>query len=168
MDILDFENSTYSVNLRKLTKKSRLGFGYNSIKHITIQDILIMNKHKDLIKIYYGLGKINFTDDILDELGISQEMRIEKPGKIEDYEERDVMVNKALRAVKARKKAEHQAFKKMAEEMRKNEEKFDNQICYHHIFFWQIKRMIFERCPYSIRQRFLFQHSLYNFDHLYQ
>ena len=81
MDILDFENSTYSVNLRKLTKKSRLGFGYNSIKHITIQDILIMNKHKDLIKIYYGLGKINFTDDILDELGISQEMRIEKPGK---------------------------------------------------------------------------------------
>ena len=86
-----------------------------------------MNKHKDLIKIYYGLGKINFTDDILDELGISQEMRIEKPGKIEDYEERDVMVNKAVRAVKARKKAEHQAFKKMAEEMRENEEKFDNQ-----------------------------------------
>ena len=86
-----------------------------------------MNKHKDFIKIYYGLGKINFTDDILDELGISQEMRIEKPGKIEDYEERDVMVNKAVRAVKARKKAEHQAFKKMAEEMRENEEKFDNQ-----------------------------------------
>ena len=86
-----------------------------------------MNKHKDLIKIYYGLGKINFTDDILDELGISQEMRIEKPGKIEDYEERDVMVNKAVRAVKARKKAEHQAFKKMAEEMRENEDKFDNQ-----------------------------------------
>ena len=86
-----------------------------------------MNKHKDLIKIYYGLGKINFTDDILDELGISQEMRIEKPGKIEDYEERDVMVNKAVRAVKARKKAEHQAFKKMAQEMRENEEKFDNQ-----------------------------------------
>ena len=37
------------------------------------------------------------------------------------------MVNKAVRAVKARKKAEHQAFKKMAEEMRENEEKFDNQ-----------------------------------------
>ena len=127
MDILDFENSTYSVNLRKLTKKSRLGFGYNSIKHITIQDILIMNKHKDLIKIYYGLGKINFTDDILEELGISEDMRIDKPGKIEDYDERDVMVNKAVRAVKARKKEEHQAFKKMAEEMRKNEEKFNEE-----------------------------------------
>ncbi|GIR58559.1 MAG: hypothetical protein CM15mP65_11400 [Crocinitomicaceae bacterium] len=127
MDILDFENSTYSVNLRKLTKSQDLVLDIIAIKHITIQDILIMNKHKDLIKIYYGLGKINFTDDILDELGISQEMRIEKPGKIEDYEERDVMVNKAVRAVKARKKAEHQAFKKMAEEMRENEEKFDNQ-----------------------------------------
>ena len=54
MDILDFENSTYSVNLRKLTRKSRLGFGYRDIKHITIQDIMIMNKHKELIKIYFG------------------------------------------------------------------------------------------------------------------
>ena len=31
------------------------------IKDITIQDIMIMNKHKELIKIYFGLGKINFT-----------------------------------------------------------------------------------------------------------
>ena len=84
-----------------------------------------MNKHKDLIKIYYGLGKINFTDDILDELGISQEMRIESQ-KIEDYEERDVMVNKAIRLLRQEKK-EYQAFKKMVEEMRENEEKFDNQ-----------------------------------------
>ena len=104
MDILDFGNSTYSVNLRKLTRKSRLGFGYRDIKHITIQDILIMNKHKELIKIYFGLGKINFTDDILEELGISEDMRIEKPGKIEDYEERDKLVAKALVTVKARKK----------------------------------------------------------------
>ena len=58
MDILDFENSTYSVNLRKLTRKSRLGFGYRDIKHITIQDIMIMNKHKELIKIYFVFGCI--------------------------------------------------------------------------------------------------------------
>ena len=103
MDILDFENSTYSVNLRKLTRKSRLGFGYRDIKHITIQDILIMNKHKELIKIYFGLGKINFTDDILEELGISEDMRIEKPGKIEDYQKRDAVVAKALKVVKERK-----------------------------------------------------------------
>ena len=72
-------------------------------------------------------NEINFTDDILEELGISEDMRIDKPGKIEDYDERDVMVNKAVREVKARKKAEHQAFKKMAEEMRKNEEKFNEE-----------------------------------------
>ena len=118
MDILDFENSTYSVNLRKLTRKSRLGFGYRDIKHITIQDILIMNKHKELIKIYFGLGKINFTDDILEELGISEDMRIEKPGKIEDYEKRDAVVAKALKVVKERKKEEVAAFRKMAQEMR--------------------------------------------------
>ena len=120
MDILDFENSTYSVNLRKLTRKSRLGFGYRDIKHITIQDILIMNKHKELIKIYFGLGKINFTDDILEELGISEDMRIEKPGKIEDYEKRDAIVAKALKVVKDRKKEEVAAFRKMAQEMRDN------------------------------------------------
>ena len=120
MDILDFENSTYSVNLRKLTRKSRLGFGYRDIKHITIQDILIMNKHKELIKIYFGVGKINFTDDILEELGISEDMRIEKPGKIEDFEKRDAVVAKALKVVKERKKEEVAAFRKMAQEMRDN------------------------------------------------
>lgn len=127
MDILDFGKDTYSVNLRKLTRKSRLGFGYRDIKHITIQDILIMNKHKELIKIYFGLGKINFTDDILDELGISEDMRIEKPGKIEDYEERDKIVAKALVTVKARKKEEIAAFRKMAQEMRENEKNFKKE-----------------------------------------
>ena len=120
MDILDFENSTYSVNLRKLTRKSRLGFGYRDIKHITIQDILIMNKHKELIKIYFGLGKINFTDDILDELGISEDMRIEKPGKIEDYDKRDALIAKALKKVKELKKEEAAAFRKMSQEMKEN------------------------------------------------
>ncbi|MDA9808781.1 hypothetical protein N9C59_00535 [Flavobacteriales bacterium] len=121
MDILDFENSTYSVNLRKLTRKSRLGFGYRDIKHITIQDIMIMNKHKELIKIYFGLGKINFTDDILDELGISEEMRIEKPGKIEDYDKRDIQVAKALKVVKERRKEEVAAFREMARQMREDQ-----------------------------------------------
>ena len=125
MDILDFENSTYSVNLRKLTRKSRLGFGYRDIKDITIQDIMIMNKHKELIKIYFGLGKINFTDDILDELGISEDMRIPKPGKIVDYDKRDVLVAKALRVVKERRKEETAAFRKMAQEMRENNNKVD-------------------------------------------
>ena len=118
MDILEFENSSYSVNMRKLSRKSRLGFGYQDIKNITIQDILIMNKHKELIKIYYGLDKITFMDDILEECGIFEDMRIEKPGKIRDYAERDVMVKKAMVTVKERKKEEVAAFREMAKELR--------------------------------------------------
>ncbi|MCB9363040.1 MAG: hypothetical protein H6587_00580 [Flavobacteriales bacterium] len=118
MDILEFANSSYSVNLRKLTRKSRLGFGYKEIKEIRIQDILIMNKHKELIKIYFGLDKITFMDDILDELGISEDMRIEKPGKIKDLEERNKVVAKALETVKEQKKIEVAAFREMAKEMR--------------------------------------------------
>jgi hypothetical protein len=118
MDILEFANSSYSVNLRKLTRKSRLGFGYKEIKEIRIQDILIMNKHKELIKIYFGLDKITFMDDILDELGISEDMRIEKPGKIRDLEERNKVVTKALETVKEQKKIEVAAFREMAKEMR--------------------------------------------------
>ncbi len=123
MDILEFENSSYSVNLRKLTRKARLGFGYKDIKNITIQDILIMNKHKELIKIYFGLDKITFMDDILDELGIDEKMRIEKPGKIRDLEKRDKLIKKALVTVKARKKEEVAAFREMAKQMREEIEK---------------------------------------------
>ncbi len=118
MDILEFENSSYSVNMRKLTRRSRLGFGYQDIKNITIQDILIMNKHKELIKIYFGLDKITFMDDILDELGIAEDMRIEKPGKLRDLEERNKMVKLALVTVKERRKEEVAAFREMAKEMR--------------------------------------------------
>ncbi len=119
----EFENSSYSVNLRKLTRKARLGFGYQEIKNITIQDILIMNKHKELIKIYFGLEKITFMDDILEECGITEDLRIEKPGKIKDYAERDILVDKAMVSVKARKKEEIAAFREMAKELREEVKK---------------------------------------------
>lgn len=127
MDILEFENSSYSVNLRKLTRKARLGFGYKDIKNITIQDILIMNKHKELIKIYFGLDKITFMDDILEELGIDESIRIEKPGKIRDLEKRDVLIKKALASVKARKKEEVAAFREMAKQMREEMKENDSE-----------------------------------------
>ena len=122
----EFENSSYSVNMRKLARKSRLGFGYEDIKHITIQDILIMNKHKQLISIYFGLDKITFMDDILDELGITEDMRIEKPGKIRDLEARNAIVATAVSTVKERRKEEVAAFREMAKEIRE-EIKEDNK-----------------------------------------
>ena len=39
-------------------------------------------------------------------------MRIEKPGKIEDYDKRDILVAKALKKVKERKKRRWQHLEK--------------------------------------------------------
>ena len=47
-------------------------------------------------------------------------MRIEKPGKIEDYDKRDVLIAKALKKVKELKKEEAAAFRKMSQEMKEN------------------------------------------------
>jgi len=109
--------------LRKLTKKSVLGFGKfrrsynfiknnrnpNIIKEDTIDDILkydnsyfykipknskdswdnndkelpiqLKEGHSYLRWVYYNIEHIDFMGDILDELGISEEFRIKKPGK---------------------------------------------------------------------------------------
>ena len=69
---------------RVLTRKSILNFGYADVKHLSVQMILDLSKHNVLINSYFNLEKIDFTEDILDELGITSEFRIVKPNK--DYE----------------------------------------------------------------------------------
>lgn len=63
--------------LRTLTRKSKLGFG--KYKDLTVQKILDMNMPLVLISPYYNLTSINYTDDILNELKITNEYRIKKP-----------------------------------------------------------------------------------------
>lgn len=63
--------------LRTLTRKSKLGFGKD--KDLTVQRILDLRKNLSLISAYYKLTSINFTEDILTELKITEEYRIEKP-----------------------------------------------------------------------------------------
>tara|TARA_R100001463_G_scaffold106123_2_gene160703 strand:- start:9 stop:356 length:348 start_codon:yes stop_codon:yes gene_type:complete len=70
------------VLLRTLTRKSKLGFGKH--KNMTVQQFLDENKPIKLISPYYKLTTINFTEDILDELNISPEWRVNKPGSNED------------------------------------------------------------------------------------
>lgn len=65
--------------LRKLTKKSKLNFG--KYKDYTVEHIFGMRKQKDLVSIYFNLSGITFMDDVLDELGITEEFRIDKPSK---------------------------------------------------------------------------------------
>ncbi len=79
---------------RVLTRKSILGFGYASVRDLSVQMILDLGKRTYLVSSYYGLEKITFTDDILDELGIKEEFRIEKPGKMKNYDEVNGMVYK--------------------------------------------------------------------------
>jgi len=65
--------------LRTLTRKSKLGFG--KYKDLTVQKILDMNMPLVLISPYFKLTSINFVEDILIELKITNEYRIDKPSK---------------------------------------------------------------------------------------
>jgi hypothetical protein len=66
---------------RVLTRKSILGYGYSDVRDLSVQMILDLGKRKLLIDSYYGLEKIDFAEDILDELGITSEFRLVKPSK---------------------------------------------------------------------------------------
>jgi len=65
------------VLLRTLTKKSKLGFG--KWKDYTVQELINLRKKEVLIAPYFKLTSINYTDDILKELGIIEGWIINKP-----------------------------------------------------------------------------------------
>ncbi len=68
-----------SILLRKLTEKSTINFG--KYKKETVLQLLSMKKEKDLVAMYFKLSTISFTDEVLNTLGITEEYRIDKPGK---------------------------------------------------------------------------------------
>jgi len=68
--------------LRILTRKSKLRFGKK--KELTVQKILDLRQPLILISAYYKLTSINFTEDILIELKITKDYRIEKPSSNKD------------------------------------------------------------------------------------
>jgi len=65
--------------LRILTRKSLFKIGKN--KDLTVQKMLDLRKQIQLISAYYNLTSINYQDDILKELRITDKWVIEKPGK---------------------------------------------------------------------------------------
>lgn len=73
---------SYSITLRKMTKKSILGFGYTDQRDLSVGQLIDLGERKVLVSSYFGLSKITFIDEILDELNILPEYRIEKPGKL--------------------------------------------------------------------------------------
>ena len=67
---------------RILTRKSKLGFGKH--KDYTVQELLDLRKAYVLISPYYKLTSINYIEDVLLELGITEEYRIPKPSSDKD------------------------------------------------------------------------------------
>ena len=69
---------TESILLRTLTRKSVLWFGkYNGIK---VQQVIDLRSPAYLRWIYYNITGVTFTDDILQELTITENRKIKKPG----------------------------------------------------------------------------------------
>lgn len=68
-----------AILLRKLSRKSTLNFGQYA--DMTVQQVIDLHHHLILRWYYFNSSNITFFDDILDELSITEEYRIEKPGK---------------------------------------------------------------------------------------
>jgi hypothetical protein len=67
--------------LRKLSRKSQLKFG--SMADMTVQMALDLGlkERAKLVWYYYNSSNITYMDDILDELKITENLRIKKPSK---------------------------------------------------------------------------------------
>lgn len=74
---------SYVCLLRTLTRKSIIGFGL--YPDLSVMELMILNK-MELAKMYYGLGKITFTDDILEDVGITDKFKIDKPSKGREFD----------------------------------------------------------------------------------
>ena len=74
------------LRLRKMARKSVFDGGQK--KGLSVQQVLDLNDSFYLVFSYYKYETISFLDDILDELKIPLELRIEKPGaNLKMYEE---------------------------------------------------------------------------------
>ena len=90
--------------LRTLTHKSIIGFGKHYIKNLSVQELIHTCQQYELVKMYYKLGKITFTEEVLIEIGIKPEWRIVKPGK--DYEALSRYNHLIIDALRAKTKAD--------------------------------------------------------------
>lgn len=90
------------LRLRTLTRKSVHKFGYEYNKDLTVQQLLDLKKHKVIITAYFGLDRINYIDDILDEVGITKDLRLDKPAKLRGKEQNEA-VRKAVNNMYANK-----------------------------------------------------------------
>lgn len=73
------------VALRTLAEKSTLKFG--KFKDLTVRQVIQLQGIKGikyLRWIYYSASNISFNEELLKELGIHEEIKIQKPGKLKE------------------------------------------------------------------------------------
>ena len=70
------------ATLRIMTRKSKLRFG--KYHDYTVQEMLDLGRKRDLISAYYKLTSINYKEEILLELKITEKYRIQKPSSNTD------------------------------------------------------------------------------------
>jgi hypothetical protein len=68
--------------LRKLTAKSTMKFGMHEDN--TVGQLLDLKKYRYLRWVYFNCSNITFMDDILDEINLPIDFRINKPGVARD------------------------------------------------------------------------------------
>jgi hypothetical protein len=69
--------------LRRLTFRSKIGFGY--FKDLLVMDLYNLGKYKELVNMYYHLSKIDFNDEVKEALCITGDRVIPKPSKNEEF-----------------------------------------------------------------------------------
>lgn len=84
------------VLMRTMTRKSILGFGAKEYRELSIGMLIDTGRAWQLIQSYFNLDKINFTDELLNELGITKDIRLKKPSKCDSYDEGKRMTKIAL------------------------------------------------------------------------
>lgn len=71
-----------------MTLNSIIGFG--NYRDLKVGDLINISKHSELIRMYYGLEKIDFTPDVKILLRINENREIKKPGKSYDMYHKNI------------------------------------------------------------------------------
>ena len=77
------------IRLRVLTKKSKIGWG--KFANNTVREMIEGRHFNELLWLYYHIQWLTYTDELLDELKIFKEFRIQKPGINPDMHQKRIV-----------------------------------------------------------------------------
>ena len=77
------------IRLRVLTRKSKIGWGKYAKN--TVGEMIDARHFNELLWLYYHIQWLTYTDELLDELKIFKEFRIQKPGINPDMHQKRIV-----------------------------------------------------------------------------